>query len=273
MKTISKIVAPTVIGLVLLSAFAEAQDAKAPINNPNQQTAPAPSVGPVADPFQPLLDRARQAQAGWATKDDTLDEALAARGACDPGAQADLKETLEAKRGEINAWTDYYSKHLEYNRDRAKATSGAVNTRGPQRSDLVNAIGIEERELGDLKRRLSDLDQTLKEKNETGNTKALDSLRDMTASKDQGLQKLRRALELFDHGSHDLAEMRDLAMKRIGDVQALLNGLRIESTLYENLYGGMTHRIDLKCDKATPSASPRGDDDWLKRTGDRIKKD
>jgi len=272
MKTISKTIALTVISLGILSAFAAAQDAKAPQNNPNQ-TAPAPASTAVADPFQALLDQARQAQAAWATKDDSLDEALAARGACDAGAQADLKETLEAKRGEINAWTQYYGRHLDYNRDRAKTTSGTQNTRAPQRSDLVNAIAIEERELGDLKRRLTDLNETLKEKNETGNTKALDSLRDMTTTKEQGLQKLRRALELFDQGSHDLAEMRDLATKRIGDVQALLNGLRIESTLYENLYTGMGHRIDLRCDKATPTASPRGDDDWSKRTGERVKKD
>ena len=127
--------------------------------------------------------------------------------------------------------------------------------------------------MADFKRRLADLNQTLQEKNETGNTKALDSLRDMASTKEQGLLKLRRALELFDQGSHDLAEMKDLANKRIGDVQALLNGLRIESTLYENLYGGMGHRIDLKCDKATPGASARGEDEWQKRTGDRIKKD
>jgi hypothetical protein len=272
MKTISKTIV-TAIAVVLLPAFAAAQDAKAPQSTNQNPAPPAPASTAVADPFQDLLERARQAQANWATKDDTLDEALATRGACDAGAQADLKETMEAKRAELGAWNAYYSKHLDYNRDRARATSGAVNTRGPQRSDLVNAIQIEERELTDLKHRLSDLNQTLKEKNETGNTKALDSLRDMTGTKEQGLQKLRRALELFDHGSHDLAEMKDLANKRIGDVQALLSGLKIESTLYENLYGGMGHRIDLKCDRATPTASPRTDDDWTKRTGERIKKD
>lgn len=271
MKTINKTIALIVISLGLLSAFAAAQDAKAPQNNPSQ-TAPSPASGAVADPFQSLLDLARQAQAAWATNDDNLDEALAARGACDAGAQADLKQTLEAKRGEINAWTDYYNRHLQYNRDRAKSTSGTQNTRAPQRPDLVNAIAIEERELGDLKRRVADLNETLKEKNETGSPKALDTLREMTAAKEQGIQKLRRALELFDQGSHDLAEMKDLATKRIGDVQALLSGLRIESSLYENLYAGMGHRIDLKCDKATPTASPRTDDDWNKRTGDRIKK-
>jgi len=271
MKTISKIVV-AVIAVVLLPAFAAAQDAKASQNN--QSPAPAaPTSTAVADPFQNLLERAHQSQAAWATKDDTLDEALAARGACDPGARADLKDTMEAKRAEIAAWNEYYGKHLEYNRDRARATSGAVNTRGPQRSDLVNAIQIEERELTDLKRRLADLNQTLQEKNETGNTKALDSLREMTGAKEQGLLKLRRALELFDQGSHDLAEMKDLANKRIGDVQALLNGLRIEDTLYQNLYSGMGHRIDLKCDRATPGASARGEDEWQKRTGDRIKKD
>jgi hypothetical protein len=272
MKIISKTIALIVISLGLMSAFGADQEAKAPQHTP-AQTAPVAASGAVADPFQSLLDLARQAQVAWATKDDNLDEALAARGTCDTSAQADLKDTLDAKRGEINAWNTYYASHLQLNRDRAKTTSGTQNARAPQRSDLVNAIAIEERELGDLKRRLADLNETLKEKNETGNTKALDSLREMTAAKEQGLQKLRRALELFDQGSHDLAEMKDLATRRIGDVQALLSGLRIESTLYENLYTGMGHRIDLRCDKATPTASPRGDDDWSKRTGERIKKD
>lgn len=266
MKSISKTIV-TIIAVVILPAFAEAQDAK----TTTVQTTPVSTA--VADPFQNLLEQARQAQANWATRDDSLDEVLTARGACDVGAQADLKATMEAKRAEITRWNEYYGQHLQFNRDRARATSGTVNTRGPQRSDLVNAIQIEEREFTDQKRRLSDLNQTLKEKNEIGNTKALDSLRDMTTTKEQGLQKLRRALDLFDQGSRDLAEMKDLANKRIGDVQALLNGLKIEATLYENLYSGMGHRIDLKCDRATPGASARGEDEWQKRTGDRIKKD
>jgi hypothetical protein len=254
---------------ILPAAMAQGNNANAPENN---QAGPAQSHGSVADPFQALLDRARASQSAWQSRDDDLDQAIAVRGVCDAGAYADVKTTLEAKRQEIADWTGYYGSHLQFQRDRAKAASSATNTRAPQRTDLVGAIQIEERELTDVNRRLSDLEQTLKEKNEmAGNQKAIESLRAMSATKQQGIDKLRRALQLFDDGGKDLSEIRGLANTRILDVQALLGGLKIETTLYENLYSGVLHRLDLKCDRATPSASKREDEDWAKRTGERIK--
>ena len=56
------------------------------------------------------------------------------------------------------------------------------------------------------------------------------------------------------------------------DVQALLNGMKVESVLYENLYTGFLHRLDLKCDRATPGATKHESGDWTSRTtGERIK--
>jgi hypothetical protein len=205
-------------------------------------------------------------------KDDELDQAVAAHGVCDTAAHDEVRETLEAKRQEITDWNVYYSAHLQYQRERAKAASNATSGRTAQRTDLVNGIQIEERELADVKRRLSDLEQTLNEKNvAAGSQKPVEGLRAMIAAKQQGIEKLRRALQLFDDGARDLAEIRELANTRMLDIQSLLAGLKIEATLYENLYVGFLHRLDLRCDKATPGPVKREGDDWDTRTKNRIK--
>jgi hypothetical protein len=273
-------------------AVASAQDDRAG----EGQTSATRLSASVADPFQSLLDKARVAHAEWVSKDDDLEAALDSPNLCAGIARGAIKETLDAKRAEILSWTDYYSHHLQYDRDRARIASTAANMRAPQRTDLVNAIEMETREKEDLERRIGDLQAALDGKDEPAkasvggwrkfgeragapsapveiaDSNALNSLREMAAAKDLWIQKVRRALEKFDAAGQDLTERRNLAMKRVADVQTLLGSLRIESTLYENVYAGMAHRLDLRCDLAAPDAAQWQDEDWLKRTGERIKK-
>lgn len=261
MKTTRLILAALAFGAVLAAADAKNSEAR---------------VAPSSDLYTDELRSARELHGGWNTKDEELDEALHGGSLSNPEIYKSLRSQIAAvlklKKEEMDAWTLYYQKTADYWQSTLKTIQSGQPGRASERQDLQNMLAIEKREREDIQRRLQDLMRTLSEKGVSTEQAAVQDLRKLLAMKEDNTAKLEQAIREFDLGSSHLDKRRELARARSLQTRQLLRSIEVERPLWDALYNGKVHRLDLDYDTAIPEAAVPPDD-WKKKAGLRSKGD
>ena len=242
--------------LLALSTILHGQDAQQSAQ-PQQPQQTQVKVAPTSDLFTEELRAARQLHGEWDGLDDQLEVARHGAALGDPQVYRELRgqidAVLKAKRSELVAWTQYYQKTADYWQSVLKAIQTGQPSRASERQDLVNMLAQEKREREDVDRRLKDLSQTLTEKGITAEQPAVAELRKMLEMKQENIDKLNRAIQEYDGGTAHLDKRRDLARMRSLEARQLLHSVEVERPLWDALYNGKLHRLDLDHDVTIPS--------------------
>ena len=257
------------ISLILAAALAPAAWLAADGAKPIEPKPAEVRVAPTSDLYLDELNQARRLHGDWNNLDDELDRALQGAPLRDPNAYRNLREriryVLRAKTAELEAWTVYYQKSADYWQSVLKTIQTGQPARSTERQDLVNMLGLEKRERDDIQRRLSDLSRALSEKGLSADQPAVTDLRKLLALKEDNTDKIERAIQEFDSGIAHLDKRRELARMRSLQARQLLRSVEVERPLWEALYNGRIHRVDLEYDQGIPE--PEARPDWRTKLG------
>ncbi|MBZ5726962.1 MAG: hypothetical protein LAP87_18445 [Acidobacteriia bacterium] len=226
-------------------------------------------VAPTSELFTEEVRAARQLHGEWDLRDDELDAARHGASLSNPdvykGLRTQIESVLAAKRRELDAWSVYYQKTADYWQSVFRAIQAGQPARSSERQDLVNMLAQEQRDRGDVQRRLNDLEQTLREKNVAASQPAALDLKKLLDLKADNVAKLERAIQEFDGGGAHLDRRRELAQARAIQSRQLLRGVETERPLWDALYNGRLHRLDLEYDTNIPE--PEARPDWRRKAG------
>jgi hypothetical protein len=226
-------------------------------------------AAPTSELFMDELRAARDLRAEWNTRDDELDAARNGGSLSDPELykriRAQIDAVLKAKHSELEAWTAYYQKTADYWQSILKTIQGSQPARATERQDLSNMLVTERRERDDVRRRQHDLLQTLQDKGVSTDQPAAVDLKKLLALKEDNIATLERAIQEFDLGVTHLDKRRDLARSRSLQARQLLHSVDVERPLWDAVYNGTLHRVDLEYDSKVPE--PEGRPDWRNKLG------
>ena len=83
----------------------------------------------------------------------------------------------------------------------------------------------------------------------------------MVSLKEENGAKIEQAIKEFDLGSSHLDKRRDLARSRSLQARQLQRSIEVERPLWNALYTGKLHRLDLQYDSTIPPPQ-KSPDDW-----------
>lgn len=249
MNRLLKYIFTTVAALCFaLSLTAQQTEDSGPPDS-QKNNAPEVRVAPTSDLFTDEIRKARQLHSQWNGLDDELDQARSGALLTDPAVYKRLRSQIDtvlaSKRVEIDAWREYYQKSADYWQSTLKSLQSGQPARNTERQDINNMLIVEKRDRDDLHRRLTDLVKTLAEKGVTGEQPAVTDLKKLFVLKEDNVAKLEQVLHLFDSGVQHLDKRRELARSRSLEARQLLRSVDVERPLWEALYSGKAHRLDL----------------------------
>ncbi len=110
-------------------------------------------------------------------------------------------------------------------------------------------------------RRKTDLERSLEENHVDQSHKALDDLTAIAERKREQVDKAAAAMTQNETAKGYILKRRDYASERMTESNELLQGLRTETYLYQQLYNAILYRHNLACDRDVPR--PQGfQSDW-----------
>jgi hypothetical protein len=215
-------------------------------NTANQNAAP---LAASQEPFPAEASAMQQAELAWRTAKNRLEDM--GSGCVLNGAQI-IDNAKAAKLRAVAAYAAYYQKVVEYWTKIRDGSGEAEITGRAESAELQAHLGQIEREASLIARRKSDLERSLNENQVAGDHKALDDLSRLQENKVEQVEKARAALEQNQLGRSYILKRRDYAGQRLDEAKELLQALRTEGYLYQQLYSTIGHRHSLACDGEVP---------------------
>lgn len=258
--------AAPLIGALVLSSAAWGQDRPSPFGESKHIAAagseePANNtsvISPAQDPFPDELAVIQQAEIEWRSAKNQLEDMGSG---CAPNGAQIIDRAKVTKLRSVAVYAAYYQKTVGY-WVKIRDVSGEAEISGRAEAAELRAHKNQlERELDMIGRRRADLERSLEENRVNPDRKALEDLTQIEEHKREEVDKAAAAVEQNGIGHGYILKRREYAKERLDEANELLQSLRTETYLYQQLYNTILYRHNLACDGDVPR--PQGfQSDW-----------
>jgi hypothetical protein len=207
------------------------------------------ALTPARDPFPEELSAIQQTELEWRSAKNKLEDIGTG---CTPNGTQIIDRAKVTKLRSVAAYAAYYQKTVGY-WAKIRDASGEAEISGRSEAAELRAHKNQlERELGMIVSRKADLERSLEENQVNRDRKALDDLAQIEEHKREEVDKAGAALEQNDTGRGYILKRREYAKERMDEANELLQSLRTETYLYQQLYNTILYRHSLTCDGDVP---------------------
>lgn len=246
------------ISVLFAAALLTAQDQKPSPVGPAQQPV---TVSTSNELFASERAEADRQHATWVEQDDLADAPLSGSVGDSSVYQQKRDQIAVARRQkktELDAWTVYYQKVAAHWQSVHQAIVSGTANRTTARQDIVNIAAVEKKELEEALRRRADLTRSLNDKGvDVTRQPAITELSKVIDMKRQNVETAERALRETDIAFRYEDKRRDLARTRTFQASQLVRSVEVERPLWEAVYSGRLHKLDLEREEADPGPAER----------------